>query len=118
MIVCSALCAVSYFVASLSPVASIGLMGCALCGFFVGIMWPGTYSIAAKRWYNPSTALFAMFALAGDTGCSTGPLLLGTVSQYFGDNLKTGILAGTVFPLIMIFAVIALMRQDKKKTEE
>ena len=81
-------------------------------------MWPGTYSIAAKKWYNPSTALFALFALAGDTGCSTGPLLLGTVSQYFGDNLKVGILAGTVFPLIMIFAVIALLIYNKKTEEK
>ncbi len=116
---CAVLCVVGYLLTALSPIPLLSLAGCGICGYAVGIMWPGTYSIAAKNWYNPSTALFAMFALAGDTGCSTGPLLLGSVSQYFGDNLRTGILAGTVFPFVMIFAVIALLGYIKKnKTEE
>lgn len=111
---CAVLCVFGYLLTALSPIPVLSLVGCGICGYAVGIMWPGTYSIAAKSWYNPSTALFAMFALAGDTGCSTGPLLLGTVSQYFGDNLKTGVLAGTVFPFVMIFAVIVLLRYNKK----
>ena len=76
-------------------------------------MWPGTYSIAAKTWKNPSASMFALFALAGDVGCASGPLLVGKVSQAFGDNLKTGLFAGSVLPLIMIFAVIILLRQMK-----
>ena len=116
---CAVLCVAGYLITALSPYPLLSLAGCGICGFAVGIMWPGTYSIAAKNWYNPSTALFAMFALAGDTGCSTGPLLLGSVSQYFGDNLRTGILAGTVFPFVMIFSVLALLRYIKNnKTEE
>lgn len=115
---CAVLCVAGYLITALSPFPFLSLVGCGICGYAVGIMWPGTYSIAAKSWYNPSTALFAMFALAGDTGCSTGPLLLGTVSQYFGDNLKTGILAGTVFPLVMIFAVLALLSYNKKNKSE
>lgn len=116
---CAALCVAGYLITALSPYPLLSLAGCGICGFAVGIMWPGTYSIAAKNWYNPSTALFAMFALAGDTGCSTGPLLLGSVSQFFGNNLRTGILAGTVFPFVMIFAVLALLRYIKNnKTEE
>ena len=116
---CAVLCVIGYLLTSLSPVPVLSLVGCGICGYAVGIMWPGTYSVAAKNWYNPSTSLFAMFALAGDMGCSTGPLLLGSVSQYFGDNRRTGILAGTVFPVVMIFAVIGLLRYIKKnKTED
>ena len=116
---CAVLCVIGYLMTALSPIPVLSLVGCGICGYAVGIMWPGTYSVAAKNWYNPSTSLFAMFALAGDMGCSTGPLLLGSVSQYFGDNLRTGILAGTVFPVVMIFAVIGLLRYIKKnKTED
>lgn len=116
---CAAMCVAGYLITALAPHPLLSLAGCGICGYAVGIMWPGTYSIAAKSWYNPSTALFAMFALAGDTGCSTGPLLLGTVSQYFGDNLKTGILAATIFPLVMIFAVVVLLGYNRKnKTED
>jgi len=119
MLFCAGLCLLGYLVISLSPVPVLSLIGCGICGFAVGIMWPGTYSIAAKIWKNPSASLFALFALAGDTGCSVGPLLVGNVSQIFHDNLKTGLFAGSVFPLIMIFAVLLLIKfTNKNKTEE
>ena len=111
---CSFLCLAGYLVTSLSPYPFMSLIGCGICGFAVGIMWPGTYSIAAKNWYNPTTSLFALFALAGDTGCSTGPLLVGLVSEKFGNNLSAGLFAGSVFPLIMIFAVFTLLRYIKR----
>lgn len=106
MIVCSALCAGSYFVASLSPIASIGLLGCALCGFFVGIMWPGTYSVAAGKIRNGGTLMFALLAFGGDVGCSVGPYTVGMVSDFFGGNLKTGILFASVFPLLMLAGLL------------
>ena len=119
MLFCAGLCLLGYLVISLSPVPVLSLIGCGICGFAVGIMWPGTYSIAAKIWKNPSASLFALFALAGDTGCSVGPLMVGNVSQIFHDNLKTGLFAGSVFPLIMIFAVLLLIKfTNKNKTEE
>lgn len=111
---CSFLCLGGYFMIALSPWPALSLLGCGVCGFAVGIMWPGTYSIAAKSWYNPTTALFALFALAGDCGCSTGPFLVGTVSERFGDNLKAGFLSGAVFPLIMIVATSVLIAYQKK----
>ena len=120
MLFCAGLCLFGYMLISLSPWPFLSLIGCGICGFAVGIMWPGTYSIAAKIWINPSASLFALFALAGDTGCSVGPLLVGGVSQTFNDNLKTGLFAGSAFPLIMIFAVLLLIRftKNKTKTEE
>ena len=42
-----ALCIVSYLLAVFAPVPVLGLLGCALCGLSVGIMWPGTFSLAA-----------------------------------------------------------------------
>lgn len=112
---CSVLCVIGYLLTSLSPVPMLSLIGCAICGFAVGIMWPGTYSIAAKSLKN-STALFAMLALAGDCGCSSGPYIVGAVSEAFGNNLKAGILAGMVFPVVMIITSIMLIKLKKKNS--
>ena len=45
----SVLCIASYLLAVFAPVPIISLLGCALCGLSVGIMWPGTFSIAARE---------------------------------------------------------------------
>lgn len=101
------LCIVSYLCISLVPVPVAGLVGCAVCGFSVGIMWPGTFSKAAASIKGGGTALFAMLALAGDLGCSGGPTLAGLVSGGFGDDLHIGILASVVFPVMMVVCLIA-----------
>ena len=86
------LCTASYLCISLVPVPIVGLLGCAVCGFSVGILWPGTFSKAAVSIKGGGTALFALLALAGDLGCSGGPTLAGLVSSSFGNNLRIGIL--------------------------
>ena len=43
-----------------------------MCGFSVGIMWPGTISISSKKFPTGGTALFALLAMAGDLGGSIG----------------------------------------------
>lgn len=114
---CSILCFVAYLVASFAPLPIISLLACGVCGFSVGIMWPGTYSLAAKMTNKPSTAMFAFLALAGDFGCSTGPMLVGSVSEAFGNNLKSGLAAASIFPVIMIVAVLSLVRMMKKSKQ-
>ncbi len=49
MLLCGLLCAACYLLASLSPLPVLGLTGCALCGFSVGIMWPGTISLSSQK---------------------------------------------------------------------
>ena len=99
------LCLVSYLLISLVPNPVINLIGCAICGFAIAIMWPGTLSIAAKTLPLGGTAMFAILALAGDIGCSAGPTLVGMVSGAFGDNLKLGILLASVFPILILWCV-------------
>lgn len=96
------LCTASYLVVSLVPSPVVGLAGCAVCGLSVGIMWPGTFSKAAAGLPRGGTAMFALMALAGDLGCSSGPTLVGMVSSALGDDLKRGILAGVVFPVLLL----------------
>ena len=99
------LCICSYLIIAFVPVPALGLLGCALCGLSVGILWPGTFSMASASMKKGGTALFAMLALAGDVGCSMGPTVVGRVSGALGDNLRFGVLAGIVFPILLLAAL-------------
>ena len=105
------LCLGCYLLAGLAAIPALGLAGCILCGFSVGIMWPGTISITSPRIPQGGTAMFALLAMAGDLGGAFGPSLVGTVTQQSGERLQSGMLAGCIFPLILIFAVILLNRK-------
>lgn len=111
------LCLVCYLMASLSGNPVIGLVGCIVCGFSVGILWPGTISISSGRMPYGGTAMFALLAMAGDLGGAFGPSLAGTVSQRFGDNLQKGMLAGSVFPLVLVVCVLLLRLAQPEKGE-
>lgn len=102
----SLLCVFAYLLVSLSPSPVLSLIGCAVCGFSVGIMWPGTFSRAAASLRTGGTAMFALLALAGDLGCSSGPTLVGFVSDAVGGDMKAGILAAAAFPLIMLLCLV------------
>ena len=96
------LCLGSYLWIAFVPVPMLSLLGCAICGFSVGILWPGTFSRAAAAIPGGGTLMFAFLALAGDLGCSSGPTLAGFVSSQFGNDLRMGILAAIVFPVLML----------------
>ena len=107
MIYSSLLCILSYLGISLIQVPVICLLACAICGLSVGIMWPGTFSKASKALPRGGTAMFALLALGGDVGCSVGPTLVGMISSLNNGNLKTGILAGIIFPITLLLGIIA-----------
>lgn len=115
MAVSGVLCVCSYLLISLSPWPVWSFAGCALCGLSVGILWPGTFSISTGRIRGGGTAMFALLALAGDLGCAGGPTLVGMVSGALGDDLKKGILAGTLFPVLLLLG-LALVVRGKKNT--
>ena len=115
MLVCSLLCVGCYLLASLSPLPALGLMGCALCGLAVGIMWPGSISISSQNCPRGGTAMFAFLALAGDLGATAGPTLVGNLSEMAGGNLKAGLLVATVFPVVLAVGLAALYRRKKAK---
>ena len=108
MAFCAVLCAGCYALAAFAPWPLLGLAGCALCGFSVGIFWPGTFSMAAKALPTGGTAMYALMALAGDLGCSSGPGLVGAAAGAAGGELKTGILAAAAFPVLMLAGLAAM----------
>lgn len=111
------LCVASYLCISLVPVPIVGLIGCAICGFSVGIMWPGTFSKASAAIKREGTVLFAMLALAGDLGCSGGPTLVGFVSSAFSGNLRLGILTAIVFPVLLFAGLCTFSRLVVKNVD-
>ena len=111
------LCILSYLCISLVPNPVIGFIGCALCGLSVGIMWPGTFSKATASIARGGTAMFALLALAGDVGCSGGPTVVGMVSGALGDNLKIGILAGVIFPVLLLTGIFLCKMMSKRNQE-
>lgn len=106
------LCVCSYLLICLVSSPVISMAGCAICGLSVGIMWPGSFSKAAVALKGGGTAMFALLALAGDVGCSGGPTLVGLVSNAADNNMKAGILAAVIFPVLL---VICLSVQGKKE---
>ena len=117
MVGSSILCVLSYLCISLVPSPLIGFAGCALCGLSVGIMWPGSFSKATASIARGGTAMFALLALAGDVGCSGGPTVVGMVSGALDDNLKMGILAGVVFPVLLLMGIFIcrVLSKDKER---
>lgn len=118
MIYSSCLCILSYLGIALLPIPQLSLAACAICGLSVGIMWPGSFSKAAAALPKGGTAMFALLALGGDVGCSGGPTVVGMVSSLFEDNLKMGILAGIIFPVLLLTGVILCGKMKARQAEE
>lgn len=114
MSACAVLCIFSYALASFSGNPAFSLAGCAICGFSVGVMWPGSFSLASESFPRGGTAMFAFLALAGDFGCSFGPTVVGIATSVTDDNLKRGVFAAVIFPILLI---VALRIMKKKKTD-
>lgn len=102
MMGCAVLCMGCYLTAVVAGSPMLALAGCAVCGFSVGIFWPGTFSTAVKALPGGGTAMFALMSLAGDLGCSAGPTVVGLISGAAGGSLRPGLLAAMLFPLGML----------------
>ena len=126
----SVLCVLSYLLTVFSKNAIVSLSACAFCGMTVGLMWPGLLSLSSQYNSEGGSAMFAFLALAGDVGCTLGPLFVGSVSDfaktfYNGKNflisasgasefaLKLGMLAAIVFPAAMVIRLLFLKKSDK-----
>lgn len=115
------LCIISYLMTALSPNPILSLVGCMLCGFSVGLMWPGSLSLSAKSIPLGGTAMFAYLALAGDLGGCLGPSMAGFVSDAAEKysivlnggigGIKLGLLCVVIFPIIMLVNIFALKRK-------
>ena len=109
----SVLCVGSYLLAGLTPHPLLSLLGCALCGLSVGILWPGTYSKASAALRSGGTAMFALLAVAGDLGCSAGPALVGMAAELRGGDLRAGILCAALLPVLLLVTLLSEARNKR-----
>ena len=116
MTACAVLCITSYAIASFSGNAAFSLVGCAMCGFSVGVMWPGAFSLASEKFPKGGTAMFAFLALAGDFGCSFGPTVVGVATDILDDDIKRGVFAAVIFPALLIVSLL-FMKKIKEKSK-
>ena len=115
MTACAVLCITSYAIASFSGNAAFSLVGCAMCGFSVGVMWPGAFSLASEKFPKGGTAMFAFLALAGDFGCSFGPTVVGVATDFLNDDIKRGVFAAVIFPALLIISLLFMKKIKEKR---
>lgn len=125
----AAVCIVCYLTAVFSRSPALSLLGCAATGMSIALMWPTTLSLAASRYPNGGTRMFALLAVFGDLGCSLGPWLTGFVSDRIPQlpalaarfplltpeqlGLKAGLLAAVIFPFVMILCLFCIRKMRK-----
>lgn len=131
--VSAALCVGCYALTVFSPLPVFSLLGCAMTGLSIALMWPTTLSLAASRFPGGGTRMFAMLAVFGDIGCALGPWLTGFVSDRVRASgalfsafpalsaeelgLKAGLFAAMLFPVLMLFCLAAMRRMKKPAAE-
>ena len=59
--------------------------------------------------------MFAFLALAGDLGATVSPVMVGSISETAGGNLKAGLLVAVVFPVILFISLIVLNKTSHKR---
>jgi MFS family permease len=109
-----AACIVAYLLAWLGPWPWLGLVGVMLCGFSVGMLWPGTFTVGSSEFPRGGTAMFALLALGGDAGCGLGPFVVGAAADRFG-SLQSALGVGVVFPAAMLIGLFALGRVHRAR---
>lgn len=113
IVVCAIGLIACYLITAISPIAVISLVSISLCGLFLGVTWPGVYSLGGKLFKSGGTVMFSMLALGGDVGCSLGPMMVGLISSSF--DMKIGLFFATVFPLILLIGMILLKKNNKSE---
>lgn len=123
---------VCYMVAALSPVPLVGLVGCALTGFCVSMLWPGSLIISSAKYPSGGVLVYALMAAGGDLGAALGPQMVGVVTDaaatlpvfcelaaHWGMTtaqlgMKMGLLLGAAFPLLAVFVFAYVWRRQRK----
>lgn len=124
-----------YLAAAFSPIPMLGLFACALTGFCVSMLWPGSLIVGADRVVSGGVVMYAMLAAGGDLGASVGTQLVGVVVDTVAANpdamslaarlgltpdqlgLKVGMLVGALFPITAILVYTYIVKTKSKKDE-
>ncbi len=121
-----------YLICAITPYPVFGLIACALTGFCVSMMWPGSLIVSSDKFPTGGVFIYAMMASGGDLGASVGPQLVGIVTDTVMSHsamqniavrlatspeqlgMKLGMLVGMLFPLAGIFLYFRIMKTRNK----
>lgn len=126
----STLAVFCYVFVAVSPVSSVSLLACVLCGLAASLLWPGTLVITAEKYPLAGAWMFAILAAAGDIGAAVGPMITGFVAEQsmkmqtmVNFSVKLGIsveqlgirlaiLSAVVFPILALFSHVVLNKRQ------
>ena len=133
LMICSLLTVFCYALTVFCSVPSVALIGCALTGLGVSLMWPGVLSLSSSRFPTGSSPMFAILALSGDIGCSLGPWISGIVSDMTAAGqispapgvtgnltqqaMKNGMLFSIGFPLFMALVLLLFLKNRRQESK-
>lgn len=127
------LCVLCYGVTIFAQNPFLSLLGCAVCGLSVSLMWPGTFSLTSAAYPLGGTAMFGILAIFGDIGAAVGPWIAGVVSDFVQKadmnyamqvgqtlsaeqvGLKAGLLVAIIFPIMLVVGIILLKKVKVSK---
>ena len=127
---------VCYLLCVFSPAPIVGLFACALTGFCVSMLWPGSLIASSSAIPNGGVFLYAMMAAGGDLGGSLGPQLVGSVTDTVVASdtarklavkwgigaeslgLRVGFLVGTLFPILSIVVYANLLKRKNRRVKK
>lgn len=123
--------AICYLVSALSPYPLVGLISCALTGFFTAMLWPGSLVVASEKFPHGGVMIYALMAAGGDFGAALVPQLIGIVTDTSIHNsfinsvsqvinltpeqigMKLGIFLAMLFPVAGVYAFLKIKKQRK-----
>lgn len=126
---------VCYLTCIFSPLPIFGLIACALTGFCVSMMWPGSLVVAANRVTTGGVFIYAMMAAGGDFGAAVAPQLTGIITDAVSGSawgatwaqnwgltveqlgMKLGMCVGLVTAILAVFVFFYIRRTAAKNTE-
>ena len=112
MLASGVLCVSGYLLAAFAPTPALAFIGCGVCGFAAGIFWPGTISLASKRFPGAGTAMFAALSLTGNIGGAAGPAVVGVILER-AQSFSVALAVVSLFPFILAVCVAYYMRDGK-----
>jgi len=112
--------------------AYLGIIICAVTGFCVSMLWPGSLIVAADKFPGSGVFIYAMMAAGGDLGASVSPQLIGIVTDAVAASpfasalaldtglspeqlgMKAGMIIAALFPIAAVPLCIRLSHKGTK----
>ena len=98
-----------YLVTGLSQNAAVSFVTSVALGFTASLLWPGTLSVASRKFPQAGAWLFTVLAIAGDTGAAILPAAAGFISENAGLNIM--LICMSLAPLGALFCHLFLSRE-------